>query len=86
MAHLPEDEGSRERNERARRNVAEECGFTTRETQVFELLMRGMTRDEVAAELQISPWTVKNHIRAVFAKTGTHSTKELMALVYGGEG
>ena len=47
---------------------------------------RGMTRDEVAAELQISPWTVKNHIRAVFAKTGTHSTKELMALVYGGEG
>lgn len=86
MAHLPEDEGSRERNERARRNVAEECGFTKRETQVFELLMRGMTRDEVAAELQISPWTVKNHIRAVFAKTGTHSTKELMALVYGGEG
>lgn len=59
MAHLPEDEGSRERNERARRNVAEECGFTTRETQVFELLMRGMTRDEVAAELQISPWTVR---------------------------
>lgn len=86
MAHLPEDEGSQERNERARKNVAEECGFTTRETQVFELLMRGMTRDEVAAELQISPWTVKNHIRAVFAKTGAHSTKELMALVYGGEG
>lgn len=86
LAHLPEDEGSQERNERARRNVAEECGFTARETQVFELLMRGMTRDEVAAELQISPWTVKNHIRAVFAKTGAHSTKELMALVYGGEG
>lgn len=86
MAHLPEDEGSQERNERARRSVAEEYGFTLRETQVFELLMRGMTRDEVAAELEISPWTVKNHIRAVFSKTGAHSTKELMALVYGGEG
>lgn len=86
LAHLPEDEGSQERNERARRSVAEECGFTARETQVFELLMRGMTRDEVAAELRISPWTVKNHISAVFSKTGAHSTKELMALVYGGEG
>ncbi len=86
MTRLPEDENSEARNERARRNVAEEYGFTTRETEVFELLMRGMTRDEVAAELEISPWTVKNHIRAVFAKTGTHSTKELMALVYDGEG
>lgn len=86
MAHLPEDEGSEERNERARRSVAEEYGFTTRETEVFELLMRGMTREEVAVELEISPWTVKNHIRSVFAKTGAHSTKELMALLYGGEG
>lgn len=86
LARLPEDEGSQGRNERVCRGVAEECGFTARETQVFELLMRGMTRDEVAAELEISPWTVKNHISAVFSKTGAHSTKELMALVYGGEG
>lgn len=85
MARLPEDEDAEARNERARRSVAEEYGFTVRETEVFELLMRGMTREEVAAELEISPWTVKNHIRAVFAKTGAHSTKELMALVYDGE-
>ena len=85
MARLPEDEDAEARNERARRSVAEEYGFTVRETEVFELLMRGMTREEVAAELEISPWTVKHHIRAVFAKTGAHSTKELMALVYDGE-
>lgn len=86
MARLPEDDSAEGRHERARQALAHECGFTTRETEVFELLMRGLTRDEVAAELRISPWTVKNHIRAVFAKTGTHSTKELMALVYDGEG
>lgn len=85
LERFPEDKDAEERNARARRCIAEEHGFTARETEVFELLMHGLTRDEVADRLEISPWTVKNHIRAVFAKTGTHSTKELMALVYDGD-
>lgn len=83
LDHLPEDEDDAERNERARRQFVEERSFTPREAEVFELLMLGRTRDEIATELQISPWTVKNHIRAVLNKTEVHSAKELMALVYG---
>lgn len=86
LERFPEDEDAAVRNERARREFVEGSGFTPREAEVFDLLVLGRTRDEIAAELDISPWTVKNHIKAVFSKTGTHSAKELMALVYGERG
>lgn len=82
---LPEDVDGALRNERAREEFVEACGFTPREAEVFELLMLGHGREEVAATLQISPWTVKNHIGAVLSKAGVRSTKELMGLVYGRE-
>lgn len=65
-----------------RRDFIESYGLTPREANVFDLLMRGMTREQIADELTISPLTVKNHIRSILEKTNTRSARELMAFVY----
>jgi DNA-binding NarL/FixJ family response regulator len=45
-------------------------GLTPREQQVVELVGQGMKNREVAAELGISPGTVKVHLKHIFEKTG----------------
>ncbi|GLX51448.1 hypothetical protein Shyhy01_43980 [Streptomyces hygroscopicus subsp. hygroscopicus] len=42
--------------------------LTGRERQILELVAQGMTNRAVARNLSISESTVKNHLRAVFAK------------------
>ncbi|WP_246222213.1 MULTISPECIES: response regulator [Gordonia] len=44
--------------------------LTARERTVLELIARGMTNDEIAAELVISVVTVKSHVGAVFRALG----------------
>ena len=56
--------------------------LTTREKQVFELLMLGQANKEIAAELGMSPRTVKFHIANVFEKRKVHSRGELLAREY----
>jgi hypothetical protein len=38
---------------------------------------------EIARELQISPWTVQDHVKAVYAKTGVTCRGDLSAMVFG---
>lgn len=80
----PEDETVDARLEQARRIIVHGYGLTPREAQVFEQLVQGFNRDEIAERLSISVWTVKNHTRAIYVKTQTHSVQELMALVFEG--
>lgn len=47
--------------------------FSSRETQVAELLARGLSYRAVAEALVISPKTVEKHVGAVLRKTGTTS-------------
>ncbi len=42
--------------------------LTTREKQVFELLVGGLTTKEIALKLNISEKTVRNHISNVMQK------------------
>lgn len=44
--------------------------LTAREREVVELVGRGMTNAEVAAQLWISPATVKKHLEHVYGKVG----------------
>ena len=44
--------------------------LTTREKQVFELLVGGLTTKEIALKLNISEKTVRNHISNVMQKLG----------------
>ncbi len=44
--------------------------LTTREKEVFELLVGGLTTKEIANNLKISEKTVRNHISNVMQKLG----------------
>ena len=54
-------------------------GLTDREREVAELLVSGLSTDEVAARLVISRHTVRDHVKAIFAKVGVGSRPELTA-------
>ena len=53
-----------------------------RELEVLQLLAAGRTTEEVARALRISPNTVKNHRKNMFARTGARNVAELVGLAY----
>lgn len=52
-----------------------------RERQVAQMLAAGQTFRKIAQDLRLSPDTVRNHIRHVYAKTGVHNKVELVRLM-----
>jgi DNA-binding CsgD family transcriptional regulator len=52
-------------------------GLTNRETQVALAVLRHETNQEIASALSISAWTVQDHLKAIFAKTGVRARREL---------
>ncbi len=85
LEKLPENESVEIARLQARNAMVVSYGLTPREVEVFDCLIDGLPHDETAERLGISSWTVKNHTRSIYSKTGTHSVKELMALVYSQE-
>lgn len=57
-------------------------GLTKREWEVLTLLAQGSSTKEMAAELTISPSTVRNHVQNVLNKLGVHSRLEAIAYAY----
>jgi DNA-binding CsgD family transcriptional regulator len=57
-------------------------GLTPRETDVVELLVRGLNVPAIAAELKISVGNVRIHLKRVFAKTDTHSQTDLVRIFF----
>jgi len=55
--------------------------LTTAEAKVASMVAAGSSPEEIANELQISRETVRNQIKAIFAKTGTHRQSEFVALI-----
>jgi DNA-binding CsgD family transcriptional regulator len=52
--------------------------LTHRERQLVSLMLSGLATDQLARALSISPYTVKDHLKAIFAKTGVRSRRELI--------
>ncbi|MCS0583578.1 LuxR C-terminal-related transcriptional regulator [Massilia pinisoli] len=58
--------------------------FTQRELEILRLLANGKQNKSIARELGISPFTVRDHLSAIFKKTGVASRFELGLLAVRG--
>ena len=52
--------------------------LSRQEMSVAEYLYKGLSRDEIAGVMFISPETVKNHIRSIYYKLGVHERAEFV--------
>lgn len=59
-------------------------GLTDREVEIVLLLCRGLAVKDIAAELSISPHTVRDYTKAIYEKTGVGSRGELVARLFSG--
>lgn len=73
------------------RPAAEEGAFadlTERERELLHLLARGLDNHQIAAHLDISEKTVRNHVSSIFAKLGVESRAQAVVIArdagYGG--
>jgi DNA-binding CsgD family transcriptional regulator len=62
--------------------VALAYGLTDRETEITRLCMQGRSTKEIAATLFLSAYTVQDHLKAIFEKTGARTRNELVGQVF----
>jgi DNA-binding CsgD family transcriptional regulator len=62
--------------------VALAYGLSERECQITRLCMKGRSTNQVAQTLGISPYTVQDHLKSIFAKTGARSRGELVGQIF----
>lgn len=60
----------------------ETFALTQREREIAGLIAQDLDTASIAERLFISPWTVQDHCKAIFDKTGTHTRREFRALVF----
>jgi len=58
--------------------VTRAYGLTARERELVGLLIEGLSTRELAQRLQISQYTVQDHLKSVFEKVGVRSRHELI--------
>ncbi|MDP9399676.1 MAG: helix-turn-helix transcriptional regulator, partial [Actinomycetota bacterium] len=73
------------RRERLTDVVARCHGLTPREREIASLVLRGASTKAIGAALHLSAWTVQDHLKSIFAKTGVRTRGELSALMLGAE-
>jgi DNA-binding NarL/FixJ family response regulator len=56
--------------------------LTDREREVVRLVARGLSNDEIGAELVMSPLTAKTHVSRSMAKLGVHDRAQLVVVAY----
>jgi DNA-binding CsgD family transcriptional regulator len=59
-------------------------GFTRAESEVASRLAGGMRLAEIAEDLGVTLYTVRAHLKRLFAKTGTHRQAELIRVLLSG--
>ena len=61
--------------------LVELFALTPAEARVASMIAAGSSPEEIAEELSLARETVRNQIKAIFAKTDTHRQNELAALI-----
>jgi DNA-binding CsgD family transcriptional regulator len=62
--------------------IADAYGLSERERLVTQLIAQGLDTNAVAERLHLSPWTVQDHLKSIFEKTGVSTRGELVARVF----
>jgi DNA-binding NarL/FixJ family response regulator len=56
--------------------------LTVREVDVLRLVARGLTNDDIAGRLSVSPVTVKTHVNRILAKLGAETRAQVVVQAY----
>jgi DNA-binding CsgD family transcriptional regulator len=57
--------------------------LTPREREVVRRVALGRSTPQIAADLSLSPATVRSHVRNAMVKAGAHTRAQLVALLLG---
>jgi len=75
----PQTADERKSEERPMINLSE-IKITPRDEQVLKLLVQGCSNKEIATHLNISPRTVKQHLRTLFLRAGIRDGRKRVKL------
>lgn len=86
IARVLADAGAlpKERRNRDWRQIPGLDELSPREVQVLEALLAHRRPPQIAEDLGISPHTVRNHLKSIYAKCGVRSQAELLQLIVEG--
>lgn len=62
--------------------IADAYGLTERERRVTELAAKGLSTNDIGQRLHLSAYTVQDHLKSIFDKTGAGSRGELVARLF----
>lgn len=62
--------------------IADAYGLTDRERRVTELVAKGLPTNDIGQRLHLSAYTVQDHLKSIFDKTGASSRGELVARLF----
>jgi DNA-binding CsgD family transcriptional regulator len=62
--------------------IADAYGLNGRERRVTELVAQGLSTNDIGARLHLSAYTVQDHLKAIFGKTGSGSRGDLVARLF----
>ena len=62
--------------------LADVYGLTQQERRVTELVAQGLPTRQISNRLRMSAYTVQDHLKSIFTKTGTGSRGDLVARLF----
>lgn len=62
--------------------TADTTGLTNREREVVTLVARGLSNDEIAEHIVVSPTTAKTHVSRAMAKVGARDRAQLVVFAF----